>query len=375
LKPALGKAAKFVGYPLFYFGTLVLFVYLNFPFNSLKSRIVGEFDRQQKREARRSGAEPMRLSIGSLESYWFSGVQLTNARLTLKSAAKKSFRRPGSLGPSKTSEPAKKPSQIVVKQASLRLRLLPLLFGEKILDFDVDTLGGNIEGTVPIGTEGEVDVALAGIQLGKIAPLKELLQGVPVLGELSGQLELRSSQGKFSRAQGKLKLQVDNLTLGDGKSKVQGLVLPAAKAGTLMVEASAKKGLLELDTLSARGPHVELNGTGTVKLRGIWQRSLADIFIEFGFSDAYRDSSDATRTLLGKPGSKAKALIELAPQVRRAKTKDANYRFHLSGRLDRIDFRPAGKTARPAKRRGRLKRGRRRFGKKQPEASEADGTR
>ena len=81
MKRRLITIAKWIGYPLFYLLCLLLFIYATFPFDMLKNRIIAEFARNQQRRATAANVQPMRLEIGELDGYWFSGIEIKNARL------------------------------------------------------------------------------------------------------------------------------------------------------------------------------------------------------------------------------------------------------------------------------------------------------
>ena len=54
-----------VGYGSFYLFALMLFGYMTFPFDRLRTRIQNEFNSSQ------TGPSPMTLRLGHLSSYWF----------------------------------------------------------------------------------------------------------------------------------------------------------------------------------------------------------------------------------------------------------------------------------------------------------------
>ena len=85
MKARLLKIARYAVYPLFYLFCLAVFGYLSFPYDQLKNRVIAEFDKMQAKSKRRgrSGGEPMRLEIDELDSYWFTGVEVTGARLII----------------------------------------------------------------------------------------------------------------------------------------------------------------------------------------------------------------------------------------------------------------------------------------------------
>ncbi|MBW2526432.1 MAG: type II secretion system protein GspN [Deltaproteobacteria bacterium] len=343
MRARLIRFAKLASYPLFYLACLVIFGYLCFPFDRLKTRIVAEFDRMQQAERQRSpGKAAMKLELGELDSYWLSGVEVRQARLIIPPDTSPKRSSKLQLGGKDDGPP--KPSIIEVDRAHARVRLLPLLVGSVRIDFGMTAFGGEVYGTVPYGAESGVEVTIEDLQLGEMQPL-QALTGLPVLGKLSGELSLTPKDGKFAKANGKLALKIERIVIGDGKATLQGVALPAARVGDLSISADAKDGAIKIDEISAAGPDFELSGDGRIRIRERWNRSRADINLKFRFTDSYRDKDDTTRSLLGKPGSKMPAALEFDPNVKRAKTPDGFYGWHVHGTLDNLKFDPQGTKA------------------------------
>lgn len=341
MKSRLIRFAKLASYPAFYLLSLVVFGYLCFPFDQLKGRLVAEFDRMQQAERRRarSGKAAMQLELGELDSYWLSGVEVRQAKLVIPPDTSPRRRSQLKLGGPDEDEGPPKPSVIVVDRAHARVRLLPLLAGRVRIDFGIEAFGGEVHGTVPYGAEGDVEVTIEDLQLGEVQPL-QALTGLPVLGKVSGELTLAPKEGKFAKADGRMELRIERIIIGDGKATLQGVALPAARVGDLAITADAKDGTLTIDEISAAGPDFELSGEGRVRIREKWNRSRADINLKFRFTDGYRDEDDTTRSLLGKPGSKMPAALEFDPKVKRSKTADGFYGWHVHGPLGDLKFDP-----------------------------------
>ncbi len=388
MKSKLVRIAKFILYPLFYLFCLGLFGYLCFPFDDLKGRIIAEFDRHQRksRQVRLNLEEPMRLEIRELDGYWFSGVEVSGARLIIppkkdKLAKRSKYssiqpkRKPGktrssteestSTGTnaaeaegdeSAAKDTGPKPTIIAIKEGHARVRILPLLIGNVKIDFNIEAFGGEISGTVPYGNDsGDLEVEFAGVKLDDIRPIRDLL-GIPIFGNLNGKLELAPKEGKFNKANGKLDVRVAGIVVGDGKTELKGFKLPVAKVGELTIEAIAKDGTLKIKEINAGGHDLELRGEGKVWLREPWSRCRSDMYLMFKFADSYRDQDDATRGLLGKPGTKMRPGIEFDSKVRSAKRDDGFYGWHIHGELGKLKFEPqavkgkARSRARPARR-------------------------
>jgi len=155
-------------------------------------------------------------------------------------------------------------------------------------------------------------------------------------------MSLSAPDGKFSKAGGALDLSVKNVVLGDGKAKLMGkMALPPADLGTLEIGATAAAGVLQLDKFDAQGKDGEVHGAGTVKLRQPWDMSIADVYLRFGFTDAYRSTNDKTKALLGEPGQDfPPALIDQDKKMKRAKRSDGLYGFRIHGRVRSLKFDP-----------------------------------
>ncbi|MEP7121769.1 MAG: type II secretion system protein GspN [Byssovorax sp.] len=340
MKERLLRVAKWAMYPAFYVACLALFGYLTFPFGLLKDRVIAEFARK--------GKPGQRLEIEKLSSYWFSGVEVTNVKLILPpdEPAPGGFGYPAAGGDFGGATPAAAPPKetvIVVDEGHVRVRIFPLLIGRVRVDFWASTMGGEIRGVVPVGgSGGDVELELTKVELGKIEPLTQAL-GLPLKGTATGKLALSSVDGKFSKADGSLNLTIEDILVGDGKTKIQGIIeLPAARVGTLTLTAEAKEGVLKVTKLAAQGADVELIGDGRITTKEPWNESQADLYLRFKFTDAYRMKSDTTKTLLGDPTSPLPGLIEMqVPKMKKAKRADGFFGWHMHGALKNPKFDPS----------------------------------
>lgn len=345
MKERLRRIAKWAVYPAFYFACLTLFGYLTFPFGLLKDRVIAEVARH--------GKPGQRLEIETLSSYWFSGVELTNVKLVLPpdapAPASFGYSGGGDFGGALPAAVAPKEMVIAIDEAHARVRLLPLLIGRVRVDFWASTMGGEIRGVAPVGgSGGDIEVELTKIELGKIEPLAQML-GLPLKGTATGTLALSAVDGKFSKAEGSLDLTVADILVGDGKTKIQGILeLPAMRVGTLTLTAEAKDGVLKVTKLAAQGADVELIGDGRITTKEPWNDSQADLYLRFKFTDAYRTKNETTKSLLGDPTSPLPGLIEMqVPKMKKAKRADSFYGWHMHGALKSPKFDPSSVDVAP----------------------------
>ncbi|KYF79594.1 hypothetical protein BE11_36150 [Sorangium cellulosum] len=342
MKARLLKIAKWAVYPLFYLFCLGLFGYLTFPYDRLKDRLIAEFDRAQQK---RGSGPAQRLEIDELDAYWFTGVEMRGVRLIMPpnevgSSSRASAAAFASGDAAKDGAP--KPSVIEIDEAHARLKILPLLIGRMRVSFWASVFGGEVEGVVPMGKSGgDMHVEVSDVELAKVGPLGDVL-GLPIAGTLSATLELDAPEGKFNKANGTLEVSAKEVSVGDGKTKIQGLIaLPEAKLGELVLSAEAKEGVLKITKMTANGSDLELDGDGKVNMREPWNNSTADLYVRFKFTDAYRSKNDLTKSLLGAPGSNMAGLIEMQqPKMKRSKRADGFYGWHIHGALKRPRFDP-----------------------------------
>jgi type II secretion system protein N len=335
VKARLLRIAKALAFPAFYLSCLGLFGYLSFPYGRLKDRVIAEFEKR--------GKPGQRLEIGKLSAYWFTGVELSNVKLHLPpDEPSSSMPGVGEFGMPAPATPAKE-SVIVIDEAHARVRILPLLIGRVRLDFWASAFGGEIKGSAPVGSsKGDVEVEVSGVDISKIEPVAHAV-GVPIKGSATGKLTLSAPEGKFNKANGTFDLTISDVVVSDGKTKIQGMIeLPPAKLGDLTLSAEAKDGILKVTKLSGNGSDLELVGDGKVSLKEPWNEAVADLYLRFKFTDAYRGKSATTKSLLGDAGSSSGGLMETAvPKMKRAKRPDGFYGWHIYGPLKRLKFDPS----------------------------------
>lgn len=317
--------AAIAGYPLFYVFCFIVFACSFFPYDVLKERLVLQFNATQ-----RAAGAPQELSIDDMTSSFLTGVGVKAIGVHLT--------QPAAVG-----DPKAEPVVLTIDEARASISLLRLLVGQRSVNFSIDGFGGNVKGFYrESGTDRSVDVNLKDIDLGQIAPVTALL-GVPIEGQLKGEIEISMPDGKASKGIGTVDLQATDVAVGDGKAKLKGLLaLPRVVVGDLAIAAEAKDGVLKFTKFEAGGKDVEIGGEGRILMRELATESVCDVTLKFKVNDAYKGKSDLTKNLFGAPGStKGGDLEMLVPQVKAAKRQDGYFGFHVRGLLGRPDFDPA----------------------------------
>jgi type II secretion system protein N len=211
------------------------------------------------------------------------------------------------------------------------------------VNFDAFAFGGEASGSYDVaGKDKTVDVNLDSLDVGQLQPLVDLL-GVPLGGKLGGTVHLTMPEGKASKGNGSVSLEIQDTSVGDGKAKFKGAVaLPKLDVGTLTFSGDAKDGILKITKLVAGGKDIEVQGEGRITMRELATDSLLDMQIRFRINDAYRGKSDITKTLFGAPGSTAPGLFDLADaKIKQSKRADGFYAWAVRGPLGHPEVYPA----------------------------------
>lgn len=325
MSPRLRKILLWVLFPVFYLVSFLFFAYLTFPFDSLRDRIVVAFAEDQ----RKTGGDA-RLEIDGISSYWFSGVEARGVRMISAPAVKEDGSKAA-------------PSQFEIDRATGRVALLPLLIGRVQINFSADLLGGTLSGsTRKSGEDRTLEIELEDLAVGEIGPLAEMI-GLPLTGRLGGTVDLTLPEGKLSKATGSIELLLQDLSVGDGKTKIKDTIaLPRMVVGDLEMACDIAEGRVTITKLAAGGSDLDFSADGKLTLRDKFAESQADIYLKFKFSDKYKAKDEKTKALFGAPGSNAPALFEIAdPRIRQSKRPDGFYSWRAWGLLRTLRFDPA----------------------------------
>jgi type II secretion system protein N len=325
---------RWVAIPIGYVVLFCMFAYWSFPYERLEQRIVIGYNKSQS-----GSPAPKRMEIGDVTWAWrFPGIVLRDVEL---------------IGPAPRAQadgetPPREHSHIDEIYAGVSP--LSFLFGTTAIDFSIKGFGGELSGEfTQSATQTQIELELSDVDPGQLPGVAELAQ-MPLTGSLSGSVDLLLPEGKYGAADGSIDLEIADLRIADGKSKIRGLLaLPEIDAGSLILQAKAEQGRIEIERFDTKGSDLEAKVEGKVRLRDTLGASVAEqVTLSFKFSDAYRNKDENTRSLLGKPGDHA-GLIDMAPQSKQAKQPDGSYSWRVLGSFSRLNFSPAKPVAKPGK--------------------------
>lgn len=321
-----------LGYPLFYLFCLLIFISWTFPYEKLKDRIVTQFNVQQAKSR-----NPQELQIDDLDSSFITGVKAKGVRII-----------------SPPSEAGKAPSVISIDVARARISLLSLLVGNKSISFKVEAFDGVIKGSFfDSGKQRDLEIDFDAVDVARIDLIAANV-GFPLDGKLNGAIKLTMPEGKASKANGTIELEIKEMNAGNAKELPIRLPtggtfkLPRLKVGNFNINGEAKDGVLKVSKISAQGGDVDIAGDGRVQLREVANDAHLDVNLKFKINDTYRNKTDVTKSLFGTPDSKSPALIDMDPKMSKAKGADGFYSLRVGGTLGKPDVRPSTASASPS---------------------------
>lgn len=321
LRPIL---LRVIGYPAFFLFFFVLFLYLTFPWDRLREAVVAAAEAPRMTPSGRATPSTMELSIGSLSPTFLPGVEARDVVVTLL--------------PQRSTD---RPVSMTIDKLRLRISLFALLTQRANVSFSVAGMGGTIDGSasVALGTPAtprisplrSFEVALDSIRAGQVAPLVSMV-GLPLGGSLSGTITVDIPEGDVSRTEGSVRLVADRLTVGDGQAQFQiphfgGVTIEQIRAGRLTANADIRRGVLQFTNVAAHSDEFDLQMDGGVTLRPNFADSLINLGLRFRLTDAYRAKSEQAGRIM--------SVMDMAPDLRRARRPDGLYAFRCTGTPDR----------------------------------------
>ncbi|MBX3126662.1 MAG: type II secretion system protein GspN [Polyangiaceae bacterium] len=323
MRPALKRVLKVAAFPVFHLTVFTLFAVATFPFERLKERLVAEFN------ARQPAGSGTRIAIEDLSGYWLSGIEAKGVTLTTPRPAAEDGK-------------PQDPTVVTLEHVYARVSILRMMFGTTAVSFGAKAFGGEISGkTSDARGDRTVNLELEGVDVSGL-PLLAAAVGLPMQGSLTGTVDLILPEQKLSKAEGKIELSITELTIGDGKAKVQNTIaLPRLSAGDFELSAEAEDGRLKIAKFGTQGQDIVVASDGSIRLREPFDQSVAELTLRFQFTDAYKNKNDITRGLFGAPGSTMPGLFDLDGKNRRAKRPDGFYAWRVTGPLAQLDAQPA----------------------------------
>jgi type II secretion system protein N len=291
-------------YGTFFVVVFIFSAYWTFPYDRARSFVASALS------AKEAGGTTRTVEIGELEPAGLGGVRVGDLAITQIAA---------------TQDQA--PITLKLSEATAKLALFPLLFGDKNLTVNAVAGTGTLDAKYEESSDSQrVEAELNALDVSELGLGSWI--GLPLKGKASGHIEMNVPTD-VTKATGSIKLEIRGLKIGDGKAKIKppgmpgGLTLDEVEAGKLELAIEVRDGIAKLTRLSTDGKDLKLTGSGNVRLADPLKRSRPDISLELTFTDAYKSKSDRTKAMFD--------LLQLRPEWQRATTPDGTMHVHVGG--------------------------------------------
>jgi type II secretion system protein N len=319
---------KWIGYPLFAVFAFLFFFYLSLPCEKIKAKATDFI----------ATSFGVLVEIGDLAPRPLFGASLK--RVLIKEKPKVSFEDTVAVSSkTKDKKEAKKALQLVIDEATVKTGLFgifSLLAGGVDISFSVSSLGGELDGDFEMDKKKgwRLKGEISKINIARLPVLEELI-GLPLAGQLSAKLDIHVPEDRWSLAAGRIDLDCEDCTVGDGKAKLkmrgdpmmeQGVTIPKIRLGRFGGQIKIEKGLATPD-LSIQSPDIELNVEGSLSLRSPLPYSYSQIYLRFKISPEFKKQNIMFELLEGK--------------LANAKRPDGFIGYQLIGQLNSIHPAPS----------------------------------
>jgi type II secretion system protein N len=332
LRPLL---LRLVGYPVFFLTFFVLFLYVTFPYERLKDYIIAQVEAPRVTAFGATIPSNIELTIGKLSPTFFPGLRARDVVVTYLPTAT-----------------GGRPVFMHIDDAVVHISLLSLLARRANIDFDIEGMGGEIEGNVSYnlgtatttGTTSTAATAAADapgvrafaatfkdVNVTEFGPLVQAV-GLPLEGTLNGMAELSVPDGAVAQAEGKVELTIARFSVGDGRAQFQiphfgGVTIERIRAGDFAFNVAIRRGVATLERVGSQSDEFALSMDGRVNLRANLADSAMNIGMRFKLTDVYRAKSEQAARIL--------TVMDMAPDLQRARGTDGMMGFRCTGTFSR----------------------------------------
>lgn len=256
--------AKWVGFSLFSWAVFTLSLYLTFPSEAVRDRVVQVAWQQGVNLRMESVGLAFPLGISFSETYWI--LREADPQAEVGAVA------------------------IHIPKATLRPSLLGLLTGKLALSFDASLWGGNLAGRLSSSDDGrEIQARLRGVELGE-SVLGAI--GLQFEGKIE-ELRLEAAGSQLASLEGELSLKGENLVINGGE--VNHFSLPKIALGTLEGKVMIADGKAEIETFEANGDDITALVEGSIRFADRLGLSTLQTKLRFKPSESWWSENEMLR--------------------------------------------------------------------------------
>jgi type II secretion system protein N len=219
-------------YGAFVVACFVLALRWTFPSSAVKERLILE-----------AGVRGWQIDVADVSAGGFLGVRAEGVKLASDSGL-----------------------AIPIEEATVSLRLLPLLVGRRSVAFRVRLYDGTVRGTADLSDgQRHLTAAVDGVDLGAALPLRKAA-GADLLGRVDGTAEVTVPAAPGEKLSGRVDVRVREAGIAGGQLPIpgmsSGLPLPRMAFGELTAAVQLGDGRATFQKLEAKGGDAELSTEG-----------------------------------------------------------------------------------------------------------------
>lgn len=284
---------RYLGYVAFFLFSLLVSLYLTFPWDSAKDRLLDAA----------STAAKAKITAESLRPSWLTGVV----------AKKVEYKTPTAEEP------------IRIEELRARISLLSLLAGNIGVVASLPIAKGTVVAdVVSSGDEIDLEATVAGVELALVPGLKDAI-GLPLGGSVDLDAKLHLDTKTPKNTSGNINLKGAGLEILKGGS-LSGFPVPELAVGNLDWSVPIKDGKVSFDKQEVKGENVELKIDGEIALLSPIARSNLKLNLSFKPTPAFLKKEPILNALLNN--------------IRRSKGSDGFYTYAINGSMKHPRFVP-----------------------------------
>lgn len=257
------KGLKILAYILTGLISFVLFLYLTFPFDVLKDRMLADVEKRLKGQ--------YEINVGSISPRLLLGVTLKSVQVM--------ERGEGGLLP-----------VIEAERIKLKTSLFSVIFGNPKIKFDVKSGKGRMIGEINNEKNKTlVDVEIESFDLGKI-PIIARKTGLQFKSKIDAEIKLDLNPSQILRSSGSLKIIPNKISVLASKLKAGAMgeidIPPMViGAGDSLISAELKRGAIKVGSLKLEEGDLNLNLGGSIYLSSSVKNFRLNLRGDFDFSE------------------------------------------------------------------------------------------
>ncbi|MFO0723241.1 MAG: type II secretion system protein GspN [Myxococcota bacterium] len=223
------KPTRVLAYAAFFLFSFIIGIYLTFPWDMAKDRVLELATKQ-------AGT---RIWAAKLEPSWFTGVEAEGLEIGAKNDA------------------------IKIERIRARVGLLALITGKQAFSAWMPLGGGDVDAKVKLSEDVvDLEAHLKGVQLDK-APIVLEQSGLPLMGKVDLDLDLKLGKKDPKATAGKLSLRTTGLSIDKG-GKMGMIPVPNLELGDLKLEVPIADGKADFKNVRLPGTDLEVAVDGNM---------------------------------------------------------------------------------------------------------------